>query len=144
MRPEETVIRSQADLERTWRTLMEPLGFGTECVWLMLIGPDDRPVPRLVEIDECDEPPTQEAIASFARFLRELREQVGTGVRCAFLRTRPGHAGLTPDDLAWARGLYAAGRLAEVPVEIVHRACDVDLVPLPMDDALAEELPRGA
>lgn len=144
MRPQETVIRSQADLERTWRTLMEPLGFGSECVWLMLIGPDDRPVPQLLEIEECDVPPSGEAVARLARFLQEVGEQLGTDLRCAFLRTRPGHAGTTPDDRAWARGLYAAGRRAGLPVETVHRACDVDLVPLPMDDVTVEDLPRGA
>lgn len=136
MRPQEILIRNQADLERTWRRLMEPLGFGSQCLWLMLIGPDDRPVPRLVQVDDCDEPPTQDAVAGLARFLREIRDELQADARCAFLRTRPGAAGLTADDRAWARALYAAGRLADVPVEVVHRACDVDLVPLPMDEVL--------
>jgi hypothetical protein len=43
---------------------------------------------------------------------------------------------VSDDDRAWARGLYDAGRQAGVPLEVVHRACDHDLVAVPMDDVL--------
>ena len=56
------------------------------------------------------------------------------GRRFAFLRSRPGHGGVTDDDRAWAMSLYDAGRRAGVPVEVVHRACDDDLVAVPMDE----------
>ena len=43
---------------------------------------------------------------------------------------------MTDDDRAWARALYDAARRAHVSLEVVHRACDHDLVAVPMDDAL--------
>lgn len=138
MRPDDVVITSQADLQQLWRTLMEPLGFGSQCLWLMLVGDDGRPLPRLVQIDETDQPPTPDLLEGLAGFMGEIRADLMPDARCAFLRTRPGGAGLTPDDRAWAAALYAAGRLADVPLEVVHLACDVDLVPVPMDDVLAE------
>ena len=49
----------------------------------------------------------------------------------------PATAGVTDDDRAWARALYDAGRQAGVSLEVVHRACDHDLVAVPMDDVAA-------
>ena len=72
-------------------------------------------------------------IASLAVVLEGLAEP---GRRFAFLRSRPGAGGVTEDDRAWARSLYDAGRRAGVPLEVVHRACDQDLVAVPMDDLL--------
>jgi hypothetical protein len=107
--PYAPVIRTQADLEKAWRHLMEPLGF-------------------------CDEPPTEEQEASLARLLGHF----GPDARVVFLRSRPGRGGPGPDDLAWARSLYAACRTAAVPTEAVHLATDDTLVPLPMDEVLAQ------
>ena len=133
-------IRSQADLEAAWRTLMGPLGFSQHSVWVMLIGADDRPFPRLTRIDEAENPPTDAELAGFAEMLGTLRSELAPDGRVAFLRSRPGGGGLTADDRAWADALHEVGRLADVPVAVVHRACDVDLVPIPMDDVLQ----RGA
>lgn len=130
-------IRSQADLESVWRTLMTPLGFTRSSVWMMLIDSDDRPVPQLTEIDDADDPPDEEFTQAFAGLLTRLREELLPEARFAFLRSRPGAGGVSADDRAWAGALYAAGRLAGVPVEVVHRAHDHDLVPIPMDEALA-------
>ena len=59
-------------------------------------------------------------------------------VRFAFLRSRPGGGGVTAEDRTWAGFLYDAARLAGVPVEVVHRASDHDLVPVPFDEMLDE------
>ena len=74
-------------------------------------------------------------VSSLAVVLDGLR---APGRRFAFLRSRPGPAGLTADDRAWARALYDAGRRAGVPLEVVHRACDADLVAVPMDEVLVQ------
>ena len=134
MTPQEFTIRSQADLESVWRTLMKPLGFDRSSVWMMLIGPDDRPLPQVMEIDEVDEPPVEELVAGLAGVLEQLREELLPEGRFAFLRSRPGAGGVTADDRAWATALYAAARRASVPVEVVHRACDIDLLPVPLDE----------
>jgi hypothetical protein len=129
------IIRTQADLEQTWRRLMEPLGFGGHSVWMLLIGPDDRPVPTITEITEAHDPPDDESFAGFTALVEHLAEEF-PGTRFAFLRTRPGRDGVTAADRTWAEGLTAAARSAGVTTEVVHRANDVDLVPLPLDDLI--------
>ena len=56
----------------------------------------------------------------------------------AFLRSRPGGPAVSAADRAFARTLYEVGRVSDVPVEVVHLACDVDIVALPMDDVLPD------
>jgi len=133
-------IRSQADLEAAWRALMGPLGFARHSIWLMVIDADDQPFPHLTQIEDTDQPPPPEELAGLGELLDTLVSDLAPGGRVAFLVSRPGPSGISPDDRAWAVALHEAGRLADVPVDVVHRACDVDLVPLPMD----EVLPRGA
>lgn len=130
-------IRSQADLDAAWHHLMGPLGFSRHSIWLMLIAADDQPIPHLAKIDDAEHPPTEEENAGFADMLGELQSEFAPGGRVALLRSRPGGAGLTPDDRVWAASLYEAGRLADVPVDVVHRACDVDLVPVPVDELIS-------
>ena len=131
-------IRSQSDLQDAWSTLMKPLGFSRHSVWMMLIDADDQPVPHLTEIEEAVHPPEGEDLTRFAEMLRMLHEEFVPDGRFAFLRSRPGAGGVTEADRAWACALYDAGRIAGVQVEVVHRACDIDLVPVPMDEVLAE------
>ncbi|QBR92273.1 hypothetical protein [Nocardioides euryhalodurans] len=131
-------IRSQADLEAAWRTLMEPLGFASHSVWMMLIDAGDRPIPQLTKIDEAEDAPTDAELAGLADVLTTVQAEFAPGGQVAFLRSRPGSGGLTAVDRAWASALYEVGRLTGIPVAVVHRACDVDLVPVPMDEGLAK------
>lgn len=132
------VIRSQADLEQAWRHLMEPLGFGGHSLWLMFVQADHTPLPQLTEIEDCAAPPTDEQLQQLVGLLSSLRGEMVKGDRIVFLRSRPGRGGPGPDDLAWARSLYAACRAAEVETDVVHLATDDLLVPLPMDEVLAQ------
>ena len=134
----EPTIRSQSDLHDAWATLMQPLGFSGHSIWLMMIDRDDRPVPHLTEIEEAVHAPVDVELAGFAEMVRLLHEKIVPDGRFAFLRARPGPAGITEADRAWACALYEAGRMAGVPVDVVHRACDVDLVPIPMDEVLVQ------
>jgi hypothetical protein len=136
--PYRPTVHTQAELERVWRHLMEPLGFGGHSLWLMCIEPGGRVLPRLTQIEDAVRPPTDEEAASFADFLRHLRDRLPSAERIVFLRSRPGLGGPRPDDLAWARSLYATCRAAGVETDVVHLATDDTLVPLPMDAALAE------
>lgn len=131
--PFRPTVRTQADLEHTWRHLMEPLGFSRRSVWMMLLDDDDRPRPGLTEIEGCERPPEPDLLAGFADLARTLLDDVAPRGRWAFLLTRPGGAGVTDTDRAWAHGLVTACRAAGVPTEVVHLATDVDLVPLPYD-----------
>jgi hypothetical protein len=136
--PYRPTVRTQAELERVWRHLMEPLGFGSHSLWLMFIEPDGRVLPHLTQIEDAVRPPTGDKEAAFVGFLRRLGDAFLPGERICFLRSRPGRGGPGADDLAWARSLYAACRAAGVETDVVHLATDDTLVPLPMDVALAE------
>ena len=125
------IIHSQADLEDAWRTLMEPLGFSRRTLWLMFIDTDDRPVPQVTEIQ--DIPPVLDAEDRLG-LVRLLEHVGGTGLRPAFLISRPGPGGPTDDDRRCARQVVEACRAARVSAEVVHVASDTDLVPVPMDD----------
>jgi hypothetical protein len=135
--PFRPTIRTQADLQRTWQRLMSPLGFSGHSIWMLVIGPDDRPLPQITELTEA-ELPDDLTPEDFARLLRHLRDAGIDPVRFAFLRSRPGPGGVTVDDRTWATFLYDAARLANVPVDVVHRACDQDVVPIPFDEVLDE------
>ena len=104
----------------------------------MFIGHDGRVLPHLIQVEDTVRPPSDEEAASFIRFLQDQHDRVGSGRRIAFLRSRPGRGGPSPEDLAWARSLYVACRAGGLETDVVHLATDDTLVPLPMDVALAE------
>lgn len=135
--PFRPLIRTQADLERAWRTLMEPLGFGGSSIWLLLIGADDRPTPHITQIEDAEDPPTSEQAEGLAAMLRTLLDDVAPGGRWAFLRSRPGPGGVTDADRAVATAVLGACHAAGLPVDVMHLATDDDLVPLTPDDLAA-------
>ncbi|WP_151083370.1 hypothetical protein [Nocardioides cynanchi] len=132
--PFRPALRTQADLERMWRALMSPLGFRGHSLWMVVIQ-DDQPVPQLMEIVEASAPPDPEEVESFARLLEHLAMP---GLRFAFLRSRPGRGRPDATDRAWARALRDAGRRAGAGVDVVHLAHDDDVLPIALDDVLAE------
>ena len=128
-------INSQADLERAWRGLMEPLGFTRTSLWIVFLHPDGRPHKTLIEVPapgrgSVPDPTAPELLG----LLQEWTTERVPGGRVAFLRTRPGRGGLDRSDRRWAAALYAAAQVAGVPCEVVHAANDDRLVPVPMDE----------
>jgi hypothetical protein len=128
------LIRSQADLERMWRRLMTPLGFSGCSLWMVMVE-DDRPVPKIMQITELPDSPEDRETEALARVLALV---AAPGTRFAFLRSRPGGGRPTPGDRAWALALYDAGRRAGARLDVVHLAHDQDVLPLAMDDLVAE------
>ena len=128
------VLRTQADVEQMWRRLMTPLGFTRYSLWMVAIQ-DDRTIPRLLEIAVTELEPEDGDAEALAGLLMHVS---GTRNRFAFLRSRPGSGRPDAADRAWAREVYAAGRLASARLEVVHLAHDDDVYPLPLDDVLAE------
>jgi hypothetical protein len=131
--PFRPLTRTQADLERMWRRLMSPLGFGSHTLWMVVVQ-DDRPLPQVMEIVEAGQPPEADDVESFAALLGRLAMP---GLRFAFLRSRPGRGGPDADDRAWARALHDAGRRSGAVVDVVHLAHDDDVLPIALDDLLA-------
>lgn len=132
------IIHTQQDLEDAWRELMGPLGFARPSIWLMLIEADGTPIPQLSKIEAPVSVPPAAELDAFTDMVGGLANEFVPGGRVAFLRSRPGGPGLTLEDRAWAQTLYAAARAAGVPAEVVHRASDHDLVPVPMDESLPD------
>jgi hypothetical protein len=132
--PFRPVIRTQADLEQMWRRLMTPLGFSGCSLWMVVIE-GDRPVPKVMEFAEMPESPEDDDARALAGFLEHLAEPY---TRVAFLRSRPGFGRPTAGDRAWALALYDAGRRSGARLAVVHLAHDRDVMPLAMDDLLAE------
>jgi hypothetical protein len=134
--PEKTpfapLIRTQSDLQRAWQALMGPWRYSGMAVWMMVVL-DDRPVPHLTEITECDEPP-EDAGEALAQLLGSLADDLGPQARFAFLRSRPGTDVITETDRAWARSLYDAARRARVPCEVVHLGTRGSVRPITADD----------
>jgi hypothetical protein len=126
-------VRSQADLERTWRILMEPLGFSGHSLWLMFIDADDHPLPQITEIAEMPERIDAAGLAGFSDFLEHLRREYAVD-RVAALLTRPGAGGLTAADRESARHVHDACRRSGMATEVVHVATDTVLAPVPLDD----------
>lgn len=129
--PYRPVLRTQQDVEAAWTHLMGPWGFGSASLWMIVIGPDDVPIPQLHEWTDLDDEPDPDLVPLLAH---RLEEEVPPGHRVGFLRSRPGTATVTASDLRWAAHLYDATRAADVPCEVVHLATARCVVPLPMDD----------
>jgi hypothetical protein len=127
-------LKTQADVEAMWRHLMSPLGFASTSLWLVEVE-RGRPVPQVREIFELGQPPTGDDVDAYARMLSPL---AAPETRLAFLLSRPGSGRPTAADRAWALALYDAGRRAEARLEVIHLAHDRDVLPLAMDDLLAD------
>jgi hypothetical protein len=134
-RPEDMPpVRSQADLHRTWQSLLGPLGFAGRSLWFLVLDEHGRPTSRLLQVEEMPLRPEPEMHASLVRVVSSMAEDGGQVV---FLLSRPGSDGLTEDDRAWASMLQEVARQAGVPVWPVHRANDRALLVLAPDDLSA-------
>lgn len=132
--PFEPVIRSQADLEAAWRHLIRPLGFRGRSLWMLLIGPDDRPTPVITEVAELPETFDDEASDNLAVVLVDVMRDVEPDGRWALLCSRPGGGGANDADRGWAGGLYNTCRRHGIAHDVIHLATDTDLFPIPLDD----------
>lgn len=140
--PFSPIIQTQSDLEYAWRRLMGPWAFGGHSVWIMFIV-EDRPIPQLTEITEAHHMPSRESLDGLTEVLGRLADDVTRGARVAFLRSRPGPDVVTVEDRAWAEGLYAAAREADVSCEIIHLGTRGAIRALPADElgTAADSLP---
>jgi hypothetical protein len=131
-KPYRPLIRSQAELARAWRRLMEPLGFTGRSLWLMVIDDDDRPIPHLTELTDLSELPDARSSGDLADLVRIFNDALPS-TRLAFLLSRPDTGPPASPDQAWAAVLYDAARGAGAACEVVHLATDDGVTPIPWD-----------
>ncbi len=123
-----------------WRALMGPLGFSRPLLWLCFISADDRPTTFLTQIDELPEFPDDEPLLTNLMYVaRKILDEEVDGGSLAVLLSRPGTAGMTDSDRAWARGLNAACQTAGVPMRPVHLATDEAVRVFALDDLLGPD-----
>ena len=127
-------VRTQADLDELWRSLMGPLGFGRTTLWTLLLEADGRVPGDLLPLDGIPTRPT-DVVGRLTALLRHL---VPPGGSVAFLLTRPGvDSAITPSERAWVRALEIVGRNVGTTVWPVHRANDEALHACTPDDLAA-------
>lgn len=121
-RPNETFVRSNADLTALWREMMGPWGFEMRSLWHIFLGVNGQQSPVVLPIDDLPLVPDPEIIDKLVFVMRDvLRDQPGHTV--ATLLSRPGRAQLTDSDRAWARAVVTGyGReLSPWPMHLATR-----------------------
>ncbi len=103
-KPEDVLIRTNADLGRFWRDIMGPWGFDQRSVWLVFLTETGRVQPVIIPIDNVPLRPEARVLHNLDRILRGLLDD-GPVDSVAALLARPGPAEMTENDRAWARGL---------------------------------------
>ena len=137
--PYRPLIRTQEELQRAWRHLMEPLGFASRSLWLMVIDDDDRPIPHLTELTDLAERPDPRSARDMGELVRAVSAAL-PDARLAFLLSRPDTGPPETPDHAWAEIVYAAAQHAGAPCEVVHLATDDTVTPI-LRDAQARGRP---
>lgn len=100
--PDQTFVRTTAELTELWRDLMGPGGFGRRSLWMIFFDEDGRIAPVVSPIDDIPLEP-DEMIANLGRIVASvLTDPPGTA---AFLLSRPGERTMTPSDCRWAKAL---------------------------------------
>jgi hypothetical protein len=130
-------VRSQADLELHWRRLMGELGFGSTLLWWIFFDADGHGAPTIQQVEDLPEVPEPQGLANLMRICQQVLDDVAPGGSVAFLRSRPGGAGITAGDRAWASGIGRAARAAGVHCHPVHLANDQELRVFAPDDEIA-------
>ena len=120
-RPEETIIRTRAELTELWRDLMGDDGFGIRTLWHLLLGSDGRLSPVILPIEDVPELPDPAMLGNLAAVLQQVCcDQELTSV--AVLLSRPGGRAMTDRDRGWACAIRDGyGALSPWPVHLATR-----------------------
>jgi hypothetical protein len=121
-RPQDTVVRTQADLFAVWQGLMGRGGFSVASIWLVFLDEDKRLRPLIVPIDDIPTEPDQPFLRGLVRVVGDLVDS-GHASSVAVLISRPGGSAMLESDRRWARALRAelGDELAVWPVHLATR-----------------------
>jgi hypothetical protein len=132
----EAPVVTDLDLERLWRALMQPLGFWTRRLWIMMIDADNQPVPQLTEIDDIPDELDTQLCEPLMEVSSHLLHSIVPGGSIALLFSRPGRNPMSATDRQVARSLAAAARERCVRLRPTHFANDLVLSVFAADDLL--------
>jgi hypothetical protein len=130
-------VHTPAELERVWRGLIEPLGFGSRQIFAILLDRDGRVFPSIVNVTDCPAAPDGQMLVSLARSLRTALDEADPDGSCALLWARPTHAGTRASDIQWVRAITAVTRTHALGEWPLHTADDSVLRVMSPDDLAA-------
>lgn len=130
-------VHSAADLERVWRRLIEPLGFGSRQIFAILLDRDGRVHPSIVNVTDCPAAPDGQMLVTLARSLRTVLDETDPDGTCAMLWARPTHAGTRASDIQWVRAITAVASVHSLGEWPLHTADDSVLRVMSPDDLAA-------
>jgi hypothetical protein len=116
---------------------MGELGFAARQLWLVMLDAHNRCTPVIQKVEELPDVPDPQTLDGLMTVCRGIVDEVLPGGSVAFLLARPGPAGLTASDRAWASGLATAVRDREVASHPVHLANDHEIRVYTADDEVA-------
>jgi hypothetical protein len=135
--PNIPAVHTPADLERTWRRLIEPLGFGSRQIFAILLDRHGRIAPSIINVTDCPAAPDGKMLVNLARSLRGALDEADPDGSCAVLWARPTHAGTRTSDLTWVRAITATMAMQSPDDWPVHTADDSVLRAVSPDDLAA-------
>jgi len=130
-------IRTQADLERHWRLLMEPLGFSRPQLWLNVLAPGGQPTAFLAQLEDLPAEPDVRLLDRVMEINRQLLDNHAVDGSLALLLARPGPDRRTGSDVVWAAALTEAASSCGIPLRPIYLATDTDIRIISPDDLLA-------
>lgn len=120
--PEETFVRTSAELTELWRAMMGPGGFAVRSIWHIFFEVDGQMNPLVVPIDDIPAEPDALLLSNLAETMRGVSRNI-RAASLAVLLSRPGPAHRTPADRRWAIALRDAfgSSLCPWPVHLATR-----------------------
>jgi hypothetical protein len=139
-------IRSADELTRRWAAVLDPAVFTARSLWLTWLDSDGRMLPVLMPIDGVPELPDDELLDGLRRVHVGVSNQhLSDGGHFALALCRPGRAGVTANDTAWADSLLAALDGTPIPGWSLHVAAAGAVVPVvPSEGRAPSPPPRAA
>ena len=130
-------VHTPADLERVWRHLIEPLGFGSRQIFAIMLDRDGRVQPSIVNVTDCPAAPDGQMLVHLARSLRTVLDEADPDGSIALLWARPTHAGTRASDIEWVRAITAVAAAHSLGAWPLHTADDSVLRVMSPDDLAA-------
>lgn len=101
--PQETTIRTNAELTQLWHDMIGVDGFGLRSLWHIFIEPSGQLRPVVLPIDDIPLEPDPKLVSNLAYVLGEV--VVETPSTIAVLLSRPGPGQMSDSDRQWARAI---------------------------------------
>ena len=130
-------VHTPADLERVWRRLIEPLGFGSRQIFAIMLDRDGRVNPSIVNVTDCPAAPDGHMLVNLARSLRTVLDEADPDGSIAMLWARPTQAGTRASDIQWVRAITAVTQAHSLGEWPLHTADDSVLRVMSPDDLAA-------